>query len=570
MPKFANQPRLLMRSFSFLAVLMLVLAACGATSAATAPSLRSGGRTPVRGGTWIDDLLGGPDSLLPNFSSETSAALVDDALWAPLIYGTPQGQLMPGLATEVPTVANGGVSPDLLAVTFHLRKGLLWSDGQPLDARDVDFSWRLWSIPQAAAYNTVFVTDIARAEVSRDHLAITFHLKAPLVSFVSQWADGSAAPLPAHLFASIDPAMLAKSLQNLDPQVTSGPFLLRESRPGDHFTLVRNPRYYLAEEGLPYLDQVVFRIAPDQHTILKDLQAGTVDSSWSLDVSQAGAYQRLGGYTVVADPNAYGWEGIWFNFRNQVLADHPEVRQAIAMTTDQQALVQIARHGLAGARCTDHSPLQIPGYTAGLGCPQLHPDFQAANALLAQHGWVKGADGVRARDGVRLEFQYSTTQGNRWRSDVQVINQANWMKIGIKVDITNYPLSTFFGAFLTRAVPGVYDIAEFAESGAYDPDNASILQCSQTALLTHYCNPKMDALVQQEQSSGNPAVRQQAFDGIHRLELTDFPFVVAFSLPDVAIHKQGTENYAPSVAGMGETINIWQWWCDNGACPASR
>ena len=142
------------------------------------------------------------------------------------------------------------------------------------------------------------------------------------------------------------------------------------------------------------------------------------------------------------------------------------------------------------------------------------------------------------------------------------------MKIGIKVDITNYPLNTFFDSFLANAKPGTYDIAEFAESGAYDPDNASILQCDQTALFSHYCNPKMDVLLQQEQSSGDPAVRRQAFNGINQLELTDFPFVVEFAAPDVATHKQGTENYAPSVAGMGETINFWQWWCDNGTCQA--
>ena len=574
MRKQASEPQFLMISFSILAVLLLVLTACGASGASTAPSPRggrtpvSGGRIPVRGGSWIDDLLEGPDSLLPNFSSETSADMVDYGLWAPLIYGTPQGQLMPGLATEVPTVQNGGVSADLMTVTFHLRSGLVWSDGQPLDARDVDFSWQLWNNPQAGAYNTVFVNDIASAEVSSDHLAITFHLKAPLVSFVSQWADGSSAPLPAHHFSSMDPGSITKSLDNLNPSVVSGPFMMSESKPDDHFTIVRNPKYYLASQGLPYLDKVVFRIAQDQNTILQDLQAGTVDSSWSLDVSKAVAYQHLGNYTLVADPNAYGWEGIWFNFHNPVLADHPEVRQAIAMTTDQQALIQRARHGLGGQRCTDHSPLQRPGYTQGMTCPQMHPDVQAANALLEQHGWVTGPDGVRTRQGERLEFQYSTTAGNPWRSEVQVINQANWRKIGIKVDITNYPLKTFFGAFLSEAKPGVYDIAEFGESGAYDPDNASIVQCGQTAIFSHYCNPQMDALLQQEQSSADPAVRQQAFDGINRLEVTDFPFVVAFSAPDVAIHRQGTENYAPSVVGMGETINIWQWWCDNGTCPA--
>src|SRR5260221_13915172 len=134
-----------------------------------------------------------------------------DGLSAPLIYGTPQGQLMPGIATTVPTVANNGVSADLKTVTFHLHPGLVWSDGQPLDARDVDYSWKLWANPKTAAYNTTPFVDIASADVSSDNLSITFHLKTPFVSFVSQWADGGTAPLPAHVYSRMAPDALVKS-----------------------------------------------------------------------------------------------------------------------------------------------------------------------------------------------------------------------------------------------------------------------------------------------------------------------------------------------------------------------
>src|SRR3984893_9649687 len=213
MLKQARKPRILMMSFSLLAALILVLTACNTSGGSTTPLTKRGG-APLRGGTWMDDLLEGPDSLLPNFSSETSAAIMDYSLWAPLVHRSAQGQLMPGLATEVPSTQNGGVSADLKTVTFHLRPGLVWSDGQPLDARDVDYSWKLWTNPKAAAYNTVFVNDIASADVSSDYLAITFHLKAPLVSFVSQWADGNTAPLPAHHFARMDPAAMEKPPSN--------------------------------------------------------------------------------------------------------------------------------------------------------------------------------------------------------------------------------------------------------------------------------------------------------------------------------------------------------------------
>src|SRR6202162_3962014 len=531
MLKQARKPRFLMMSFSLLAMLMLVLNACGA-SGSSATSSTGASSTPVKGGTWIEDLFEEPDSLIPNLSSETFATMVMDGLYAGLVYGTPQGQLMPGLATQVPTTANGGVSADLKTVTFTLRPGLKWSDGQPLDARDVDFSWKLWANPKAAAYNTTPFADIASADVSNNNLSITFHLKSPFVSFVSQWADGGlAGPLPAHVFSNMDPATITKSPDNLNPSVISGPFMMSESKPGDHYTITRNPKYYLASQGLPYLDKVVFRIVTDQNTILTDLQSGSVDSAWFLDVSKALAYQQLSSYVTIGDgggtgTSSYSWEAIWINFNNKTLGGNPEVRQAMAMAVDQQSLIQVARRGFAGGRCQDHPSLQVPAYTAHLTCPKF--DLSAANALLQQKGWVMGSDGVYAKNGERLEFQYSTTAGNLWRSDDQLINQANFKKIGIKLDIMNYPASTFFGSLLPAGQPGKYDIAEFAESGAYDPDNSILLTCAEkgSGNLAFYCSQQMDALQKQQLATGDPTARQKAFDGINQLEVTDFPFIV--------------------------------------------
>src|SRR5579883_3610284 len=280
------QSRFLLMSFSVLSVLILLLSACGAPSTSNNGNGSSGGGTVTKGGTWTDDLYEEPDSLIPNASSETFSDMVDQAIYAPLFYGDAQGQIHPGLVTEMPTTANGGISADLKTWTFHLRPGLKWSDGQPEDARDVDFSWRLWTNPKFTPAGTVGLNLITSADVSSDNLSITFHLKAPFSPFLSIWTDGLEAPMPAHHFSSIAPDKILSSSDNLDPSVTSGPFMMKESKPGDHYTVVRNPNYYLASQGYPYLDSVVFRIVTDQNTILKDLQAGSIDSSWFLDVTK--------------------------------------------------------------------------------------------------------------------------------------------------------------------------------------------------------------------------------------------------------------------------------------------
>jgi peptide/nickel transport system substrate-binding protein len=556
-----KKTRPLIMAFSFLFILNLLLSACGGP--APGASTPSEGGTPVKGGTWIDDLFEEPDSLLPNASNETFAAMVMYGLYAPLIYGDPQGKLHAGIATEVPTLANGGISADLKTWTFHLRPNLVWSDGQPLNADDVDFTWKLWNNPKFGAIYTQAVKVIDSSDVSADKLTITFHLKQPFVSFLQYWADGYYAPLPKHHYERIGPDQIRKSSDNLNPQVVSGPFTLSEVKPGDHYTLVRNPKYYLGPDK-PYLDKVVFRIVPDQNTILKDLQAGSITSSWFLDVSKASAYNRLTAYKLAANPDTTTFEAIYFNFHNKVIADNREVRQAMAMAVDQQTLIDVARRGLGGRLCTEHSKASNPGYQADAPCPKF--DLDAANKLLDDHGWVKGPDDVRTKNGQKLEFQYSTTAGNLWRSDDQLINQTNFKKIGIKLNIQNYPASTLFGTFLTEAKPGVYDIVEYATGVGYDPDDSFLFQCNSPSNTTYYCNPKLDALYKQQLSSGDPNVRQQAFNQIHQIELTDFPFIVEFSAPDMGIHKNKAHNYQPSAVGLGETINIWEWWCDGGTC----
>jgi peptide/nickel transport system substrate-binding protein len=338
----------------------------------------------VRGGTWIDDSNGEPDSLIPNLGFDPSAALIDQALYLPLFYGDPQGMIHPGAATELPTVQNGGVSADATTWTFHLRPHLRWSDGQPYDARDVDFTWQLWRNSKINIQSSmVGLNMISKTDVSADHLLITFHLKRPFAPFLSYWVDGLMAPLPAHHFSTMAPEQILKSPDNLNPQITSGPFMMAESVPGDHYTLVRNPRYYRASEGLPYLDKVIFRLVADNDAILKDLQQGSLDSAWSLDVRKLPQYQHLTAYTLVSPLTSSEFEALWFNFHNTVLTSHQEVRQAMAMAVDQQALIK-ARYGLAQPSCTDHGSALHPGYDPFAPCPVF--DLAAANKLLDDNG----------------------------------------------------------------------------------------------------------------------------------------------------------------------------------------
>jgi peptide/nickel transport system substrate-binding protein len=560
--------RLLMLAFSFLGVLSLLLSACGpAGTPATQTSTK-----PVRGGTWVDDLYEDTSSLIPNGSSETFAYLVDQTIWAPLFVGSPNGTITAGLAAEVPTSTNGDISADLKTWTFKLKPNLKWSDGQPLTANDIDYTWKLWDNPAFGAATTTGFNLIQSADVASNGLSITFHLKQAYAPFLSVWTDGGSAPLPEHIFSKMSPGNILKSSQNLDPTVSSGPFTMTDSKPGTSYTMTRNPDYYQAAQGLPYLDKIVFRVTTDQNTILKDVQSGSVTSAWDLDVTKTDTYKKLTNYKLTVSPSASNFEAIYFNLKNPVLQD-VNVRKAISEAIDQPTLIKVARQGQAAPLCTDHASAYHPGYQADAPCPKYDP--AAAKQLLISSGYTLGADGVFTKGGKRLEFQYSTTSNNQWRAEDEDILQSELATIGIKLDISNYPASTFFGTFLPQGVVGKYDMAEFEDSFTYDADDASLEACNQipTAANSYsgenysfYCNPALDKLFTEEETTADPTARQNAFDQIHQIYLTDFPFITLYAPEDLGIVKSTGHNYNIGDMGASETVNVWNWYCTGGKC----
>src|SRR5947209_18669014 len=120
----------------------------------------------------------------------------------------------------------------------------------------------------------------------------------------------------------------------------------------------------------------------------------------------------------------------------------------------------------------------------------------------------------------------------------------------------------------TGAVAVRYYIAEIANSLSYDPDDSLLFSCNQFPPngfnINFYCNPALDKLFAQEQATADPGVRQQIFEQIHQVYLTQFPFIVLYGPTWYALAHKGTRNYLPGP--YTDTYNIAEWWCDNGKC----
>jgi peptide/nickel transport system substrate-binding protein len=542
-----------------LVVLLVLLAGCDT------PATTSVHNKPKHGGTVTVALYEEPDTLLPYLTNETHSHIVDQALWAPLWYGDNQGVLHSGIA-DLPTPANGYISQDLKSLIIHLHSGLKWSDGSPLTADDVAFSFNLYSSPQFANTFGFPITDprdpigfVSATKV--DDSTVKLQFRNPYVASIAELAGGASSIVPKKVFGSIEAADIGKSLENFEPAVTSGPFKLQDRVQGDHLTLVPNPNYYQA--GKPYLSKLIFKINSDQTTILTALQTGKADASWFLDVTKLDSYKAIQGYTTATDPNPAGYEVLAFNLTNPILADI-NVRKALTMSLNRADLITKLYKGAARPTCDDHSGTVF--HEPDLTCYPYDPN--AARQLLDQHGWVMGADGYRHKGGKTLELRYATTI-RASRKALHLLAQDAWKAVGIKIDLKDYSTCGFCFANAPGILhSGNFDIGEFADTLGYDPDDHALFMCNQMpdrggSNYMHYCNKTVDAAEQAQQSTADINARKAAFHIIHAQVIADVPVFYLYAPANVFCWTRHLHNYLPSPLGATEAWNVWDWWRDD-------
>ncbi|HEU5347896.1 MAG TPA: peptide ABC transporter substrate-binding protein [Ktedonobacterales bacterium] len=552
-----------------LLLMVTALSACGPTAST---SNNSG---PKFGGSVIDGVQEEANSLMPAQSTETFADLVDAAIWASMLYTNDQFTISPGLVKEVPTTENGGivVSGDTETITLHMRPNLKWSDGQPLTSADVAFAAKVYSDPSYGDKQGFPVQDISSIDTPDDSTVI-FHLNKINVAFLATALTDPLVftPLPKHIYQNTAPADIAKVFT---PEVTSGPFTVSEHVKGDHITVTKNKNYYQAPK--PYLDKVTFKFFPDAETQVKALQAGQIHTAYFLPVTDVDVLKNIPGYKLYTPKQSPNYEAWYFNLSNPTLAD-PKVRQALAMSFDVKSEITTIQKGNAVPTCDDNTgsfaheqDLVSPdGY-----CPygpngKAGVDIAGAKALLESDGYTMGSDGYYTKGGKMLELRISTTAGRQYRLDSEQLAQAAWKKIGVKIDVKNFPSSEFFGPILFPSdhkydkANDQWDIAEF-ENSLTEPSTQLIWTSTQVPSmggqnLTYYSNPQVDQWEAEQLKAVDQNQRKQLFHQIHEQILKDIPTFYLYSPLDLSEYKATLHNYKPDSLGPSETWNIWDWY----------
>jgi len=487
---------------------ILGLSACGGGGAG-APAAH----TPVRGGTLTVAIWQEPNTLYPYYATQTVSTLVYEIALEGLVRVLPDGTYGAVLAREVPSADNGGVklSSDgkRMDVTYHLKPGLKWADGQPVTSDDVMFTWQAImkdpKVTSRSGYDQIASID------TPDPLTAVVHYGSIYAAYASRFSSSVGQPiLPKHVLEK--EADISKSDFVRAPFGT-GPFRITEFRSADHITAERNPNY--REAGKPYLDRIIFRSVPSREVAVAQLKAGEVDAMWNLLEAQLPDLAKQTDINVraVASPSV---ERLEFNLARPASPADPSVphpvlgdvnmRHALVLATPKKRLVDKL---LFGKATVAQSTLSI-GWAAPKDVHQDDYNPARAKQLLDQAGWVPGPDGIRVKNGVRASLKITTTTGDQVREEIEQVLIDEWRQIGVQLEVNNVPSSVLFGSWSQNSPrkKGNFDINMYASSPDIDPQDTVVQRftCGNIPRPENngagfnyyrYCDPQTDQLVQQ-------------------------------------------------------------------------
>lgn len=518
-----------------------------------------------------------PSILNPFLSGGTKDIHASSLIIEPLAHYDTDGNMVPALAEEVPTVANGGVSADLKSITWKLLKGVKWSDGSAFTAHDVEFTAAYCLDPAGGCNAAERFQDVTSVKAVDDHtVRIDFKVPKPFPygPFV-----GSEAPIIQK--AQFENCMGAKAPTCTDQNfgtIGTGPFKVVEFKPNDVVLYEANENYRIADK--PAFASVLLKGGGDAVSAARAvLETGEFDYAWNLQVEPeilttmekkgkgevisafGTSVERLMVQLTNPDPALGDKRATYQDGKNPhpYLSD-PAVRRALSMAIDREILVE-AGYGQAGkVTCNVLPAPAIYASTANDWCKT--QDVVGANKLLDDAGWKRGSDGVREKDGVRLSILYQTST-NSVRQGTQAFIKQMWQEIGVETELKNISASVFFGG--DQSSPDTFqkhfsDIEMYTNNfNGTDPENYMLRwTCDKMPSpdtqwigqnMPRYCDPEYDKLA--AQLAETAAIEERA---IIAKKMNDMLIDYGAIIP--LIHRGGVAARANTLGG-GAYPNVW-------------
>ncbi len=542
-----------------------------AERATTAPAPRS--LAAGAGGTLRLLWFQAPTIANPHLATGTKDFDVSRAVYEPLASFDAEGRLVPFLAAEIPSKKNGGLAADGTAVTWKLKPGVRWADGQPFTAADVKFTFDFIADPATGATTTNTYSAVQRVEVV-DDTTVKVVFKGVNPAWLLPFVGTAGLIIPAHIFKEYSGAKAREAPANFTA-IGTGPYRIVDFKPGD--IVIYEPNPYFREAGKPFFQRVELKGGGDPNTGARAvLQTGDFDFTPTLAVPpQLLAQLKNGGKgaLVPLPPNGLS-ERLELNQtdpnrevdgeRSSVKAPHPfftdkRVRQAFALAIDRATIVREIYGPTAEAIS---NILVAPAiYRSPNTTIEYNPD--KARALLDEAGWTDtDGDGVRDKGGVALRIVYQTAQ-SATRQKVQQVIKQSLEAIGFKVELKVVDNAVFFSSDPnnTDTFNHFYADVQQYTIGNYNPDPAAYLElftCAKIAQKANnwsggnrvrYCNPAYDALFETARTELDPAKRAQIFIQLNDILVNDYVVI-----PLV----RATGNAGVSTTLQNVTLSPWE------------
>jgi len=397
-------------------------------------------------------------------------------------------------------------------IIFHLKKGVLWQDGEKFTADDVRFTYETIMNPKT---NTVRRSDfekVERVEVPDPYTFIVYY-KEPFAPGLQSWMIGI---IPKHILQGKD---INRASFNRNP-IGTGPFIFQQWISDEKITLKANPNYF---EGRPYLDGIVYRIIPETSLMEIELLTGGIDYTGIYPYQ----YKRISHNPSlrVYKQLSHGYSYIGYNLKNPLFKDK-RVRKAITLAINREEMVKYILYGLGVVATGPFTP-DMWYYNHAV-----HPlpyDPKKAKKLLAEAGFKDiDGDGILEKDGKPFSFTLITNSGNDIRKDIGVMVQRYLKEVGIDVKLRLYEWSVFLTNWINSKN---FDACILGWSLSLDPDQYEIWHSSQIKSgfnFISYKNLEVDRLLEEGRRTFDKKKREKIYKRFHKIINEDQPYTFLF------------------------------------------
>lgn len=446
------------------------------------------------------------------------------------------------LATVVPELATSWEwDASRTKLTFKLREGVKWHDGNPFTAKDVQCTFHRLNGKEPNFYRrnprNVWFDNLAEVTVNGDHEA-TFNLKVPQASLLPMLASGYTGIYPCHVDA--------KTMRTTP--IGTGPFKFVEFKSNQSIKLEKNPDYW--DKGKPYLDAIEWRIVTNRSTRILAFSTGEFDMTRTADITVP-----LLGDIAKGAPKAI-CELQPTNVTTHMLVnrdvppfDKPELRRAMMLALDRQAFIDILGHGKAFLAVNMQAP---PEGKWGVPVEELKTWLSYGDPAAQRAEAIKIMESLGYGPNNRLKVKVATRDFNNFRDPaVILVDQLNKINFDATLDVIES--SQWYNRLYTKN----YSVAlNLAGAGVDDPDGVLKMgfQCDSPSNFTKYCNPEVDKLLDEQAQELDEAKRRAIVWKIERILVED---VVR---PIIYHGNQGT-CWQPYLKGHVQPVNsIYNSW----------